>query len=344
MNNENLIQSEIVRIRHHVMKMIYHSGSRSVKIPSIRTMAQELGVANSTVQLAFERMIADGYLISKRGIGTFTNPRAAFSPLSGRPLPLIGLKLSSGDMFFYASFGQRDIAVLMQEFLQHDCNVRFLTYGCNTAEEFRQEVESSGVDALICLQVKPEFVKAAAKVVPTVNIGVPLKGVESLSMGFDKFVARIMDILREKNLPQTAFSLGDWGSLAPFMPQLKAGFGKNLTVTSSPASHEELDEMLTEAFTRKHLPGAIFCASSMIPAIREFAEKQQISEQSLIIVSIDNSVLRLGIEAYYPKSTHETILPEAVKTVFAMLDDPKREITHQVFENVLLFNSLKQKG
>ena len=46
------------------------SGSR---VPSTRTLARRLGLSRNTVALAFESLIADGYLASRVGDGTYVS-------------------------------------------------------------------------------------------------------------------------------------------------------------------------------------------------------------------------------------------------------------------------------
>lgn len=45
---------------------LYGTGT---KLPSIRTCAQTLGVSNTTVELAYQELVADGYICARRGSG-----------------------------------------------------------------------------------------------------------------------------------------------------------------------------------------------------------------------------------------------------------------------------------
>jgi GntR family transcriptional regulator / MocR family aminotransferase len=49
------------------------AGSR---VPSTRTLARRLGLSRNTVALAFDSLIADGYLASRVGDGTYVLDRA----------------------------------------------------------------------------------------------------------------------------------------------------------------------------------------------------------------------------------------------------------------------------
>ncbi len=43
-------------------------------VPSFRDLAAQLGVSKNTVILAYERLISEGYLITRKGLGTFVSP------------------------------------------------------------------------------------------------------------------------------------------------------------------------------------------------------------------------------------------------------------------------------
>ena len=46
-----------MRIRYYVMNLIYRSSGKSVRVPSTRELSRRFGIARSTVQLAFEKLI-----------------------------------------------------------------------------------------------------------------------------------------------------------------------------------------------------------------------------------------------------------------------------------------------
>lgn len=53
----------------------------SEKVPSIRVLAEELGVAKRTVESAYDILIGEGYLISKGAKGTIVNPDLNIKPV-----------------------------------------------------------------------------------------------------------------------------------------------------------------------------------------------------------------------------------------------------------------------
>src|ERR1043166_3619035 len=60
-------------------------GNNSSRLPSSRTLAADLGISRLTVNLAFSKLHAEGYLRSRMGSGTFVSdslPETFLSPRS----------------------------------------------------------------------------------------------------------------------------------------------------------------------------------------------------------------------------------------------------------------------
>ena len=89
MNRADGTMTQQMRIRYFVMNLIYHSAGKSVKVPSTRELAERFGIARSTVQLAFEQLIKDGFLVCRQGATHSTTARTSGvpSPLSPRSSP-----------------------------------------------------------------------------------------------------------------------------------------------------------------------------------------------------------------------------------------------------------------
>src|SRR3978361_1044993 len=72
------------RLRRGILAGSFAGGSR---LPATRALAEELGVARQTVVLAYERLVAEGYVRARTGSGTYVAadlPDAAPEP-SGLP-------------------------------------------------------------------------------------------------------------------------------------------------------------------------------------------------------------------------------------------------------------------
>lgn len=85
-NDQRPLQDQIVAyFRETILSGQMRSGSR---LPPTRELASELGVARNTVALAYERLIAEGYLDSRTGSGTFVTEGLPQGKANGRDLPV----------------------------------------------------------------------------------------------------------------------------------------------------------------------------------------------------------------------------------------------------------------
>lgn len=74
--------------RHVQQAVLSGAFSPGVRLPPTRTMAAELGVSRQTVVFAYERLIGEGYLTTRSGVGTFVStdlPDPLPTPLSPSP-------------------------------------------------------------------------------------------------------------------------------------------------------------------------------------------------------------------------------------------------------------------
>lgn len=86
---------------------IYHTLRRDIagshlpggaRLPSTRELARQLGVARFTVDEAYARLTAEGYVVGKRGSGTYVADHVGLRPPEqeeARPAPTVGRRLSA---------------------------------------------------------------------------------------------------------------------------------------------------------------------------------------------------------------------------------------------------------
>ncbi len=167
--------TEVMKVRHYVMNLIYRSRGEERRIPSVRQLAREFGVANSTVQLALEEMIREKFLVGKPGVGTFTVPGQSFIlPGGGKNTPLIGICIGSGDFFYYGHTGWRLVAEAGRALTDFGCNVRLLAQRTDSPDAVAEEIRHSYLDGFFAIDISnSEVTQAAARVIPTVSFGNP---------------------------------------------------------------------------------------------------------------------------------------------------------------------------
>lgn len=87
-NAEPLYQQIVSALRRRISEGSLAIGTR---LPSSRALAQDLGVARSTVVTAYDQLVAEGFAEPRRGAGIFVCDVAPIRPpeAPSRPLPAV---------------------------------------------------------------------------------------------------------------------------------------------------------------------------------------------------------------------------------------------------------------
>lgn len=193
-NKSEKVLLEVQKIWFRVMSIYYRSGNRAVKIPSSNELAREFNMAPSTVRLAFKKLEKEGYLVMRKGSGTYTNPvKSSQFGVNGRK-PLIGLLLLTGDLFFYLPSILKFISAATEVLAQMNWNVRFITERCASPEETEEVLRHSYLDGLICFSVKPGVAEKAAEILPTVNLNFDVEGVPCVYSAYRPVLEKLREL------------------------------------------------------------------------------------------------------------------------------------------------------
>ncbi|MDD3154318.1 MAG: GntR family transcriptional regulator [Victivallaceae bacterium] len=192
--------SEVEKIWYYVMSILYRAGNRAVRIPSSYELAKEFKLARSTVRIALEKLTREGYLITRRGTGTYTNPKQSVCSETPRK-PLIGLMLLSGNLFFYPTDLQNELECFFGEFKKTNWNFRLLTQRMDSPEEVRTILANSYLDGLITFG-SPSFIPATAtEILPTVHMVYPEDGVTTVYPSYRNMLPKLLELTgRDKDI------------------------------------------------------------------------------------------------------------------------------------------------
>ena len=117
----NLLKStplaEYQQIRKYMVDMILLAGNKPQRVASMRELARHFNVSSTTIQKAMKDLIRDGLLVSRPGIGLFTNPNCAWTDT--RP-PLIGLLPADGRQLYYNSYLWNVTSAIGDEIVDRD--------------------------------------------------------------------------------------------------------------------------------------------------------------------------------------------------------------------------------
>ncbi len=139
-----------MRIRQFVINQVAHAGDKAVKMPSERELCRKFDVARGTVRRAMEDLVREGYLVPKRGMGTFVNPEksGAYRVQLTRN---IGLILSGGMMVNITGNFQQELAGAFAALARQEVSVQFVNFTARRPADTLADVAALGFDGLLWL-------------------------------------------------------------------------------------------------------------------------------------------------------------------------------------------------
>lgn len=277
-------QSETLKLRYFIMNLIYRAGHDSVMIPSSRSLAEQFGLARSTVQLALEKLIRDGFLFSRAGIGTFSNPAHSFAFAGDAPPPLIGLVWGDGKTFFHDHYICRQMAPIGIHITENGWNIRQLTLSASSPEALKDEIGQSHLDGLVWVFPNPDEAETVAEIAAGLPvITVPLSrhdaNLNSVASDFDQAGRRLGEQFLAEKRNRLLFAVSG-RRLISSLDGVRAAYAESGTDFSStvlsdnPAIlRDELDRALASAAVP---PDALFINGRHAGAVMELLRRHRI--------------------------------------------------------------------
>ena len=259
------------------MGILYHAGNASVQIMSSRELATHFGIARSTVSLALKELVDDGFLIPKRGIGNFTNPKM-FSALRKETMPpLIGILQESGRNFFVAKSGWESLQATCDAVVREGYNLRCLQLSGSDEDEVFEEIMHSQVDALIWIDniaLKESLMKRLADAgLPVICDNSDFSQVDTVVYDTNSACYEIGREFAEKNVPAILYALPEW-FVKHDLRIMKQGYldaGKECRITI--ASEWEKSGASLKDYFQIEKKGVVIVNSQRLSLFRELADQ-----------------------------------------------------------------------
>lgn len=140
---------ETLKIRHYIIGLLYEAGKTSVPLMSVRKMAKHFDVAQCTVSAAVKELIEDGYVITRPGVGMFTNPNKLSIARSESEPPLIGVIHGDGRYFYLDQSAWQSLSPLIGALVGRNFNVRQIFFESGDREEIFNEIILTPLDGLV---------------------------------------------------------------------------------------------------------------------------------------------------------------------------------------------------
>jgi hypothetical protein len=149
----SIATSEYMKIRRYVMNLIHLSMGEAAQIPTVQELCSQFNVSRPTVCKAMKALTEDGYVIARRGIGSFTNPNKGnkpFNPIE-KKLPIIGIITGDGMMVHYSSYIAPCLGALLKSISWLPSIVHLLSLSSSDPEQIYRDINNERLDALLWL-------------------------------------------------------------------------------------------------------------------------------------------------------------------------------------------------
>ena len=171
--------SEYIRIRRYVLTLIQKAEGKEVPLPSILELSKLFQVSRPTVSRAMKALTEEGYVIGRRGIGSFANP--AERPYYLGSQPTVGLLNGDGRCVHFDKYLSRIYSHLMMEVTALPALVHQVSLTSGNPDTMFQEIRNEQLDVLIWLginspkenEVRARLIDSGLPVISTENTCCP---------------------------------------------------------------------------------------------------------------------------------------------------------------------------
>lgn len=164
------------------MDLIYRCAGEAVRLPSNKDLAEELGIARSTAQLELKLLLKEGFLETRRGVGTFTVPRIHGDSFQ---VPLIGILDGDGKIIYEPFYRVALKAHVAMALAKHPMVIQEIRLFSERENDQFEELRSIFCDALVCIapqENQAAYLRRLQKYRPVITVDCSLDGIPSVEL------------------------------------------------------------------------------------------------------------------------------------------------------------------
>lgn len=147
-NTRKSTTSEYVRIRKYVHSLIQRSSGEQ-QLPSLSQLCQRFGVSRPTAVKALRALVQEGVLVSKPGLGTFTNLRCEYFSPFALSAPSVGLLFGDGMITYYDQYNGSMLAAMVQQLVNIPVNLHLLNLSSRSPEQMVTDICNEEIQTLV---------------------------------------------------------------------------------------------------------------------------------------------------------------------------------------------------
>lgn len=336
-----------LKIRFEIINMLYQDPVNSIKIPSARELALRFHLSPTTVAQELQKLIREGYLIGRRGSGTYTNPKKVCFIPDSISRKIIGILVGDGRQLIYNAM---DWAMQSWAGMPLSPTVgfpRFITLQAGTSNDIYEELTSQNLSGLIWIHPKPFHLPVIEKLVknnfPVVAIGSETPEIPSISYSFyrsGELIAKCMESEKRHTIFYAPVNDNFW------ILQRKAGIEDysrqhpetGLILRTFP-SIQECAEELEHACSTGNVPDALYGNGGNIFVLLDRLKKHGIDilDHCRLIAEEQHVLYDRTFHGYVLRYPFREIGEKAVEMLDLLLKNPQQKFPVWYAEPEILF-------
>ena len=288
-----------LRVRYGIVELLYRAPSRETQLPSASELASRYNISMSTVNRELKKLVEEGLIIGRQGVGMFTVPNVIKidDRLLGRRL--VGIIYGDGRYLCYGLCEWTFITSCGFALLPGIAHPRYVNLIAGHPDDIAAELQSQSLDGIIAIRPSKNLAQALQTLqshgMPVVAAGSNVEGMPSL-LADHRQAGRDM----ARQLQQRGVRSILWMSFDPICREHLAGLREycaeaNTKIKiSEVANMSEFEAKVSDYAQKNAFPDAVFLHGETICALPSTLQRLGITPPNWLTLSEIESAERLA--------------------------------------------------
>ncbi len=265
-----------LRVRHAVIDLLYRDPLHETALPSASALSEAHHISMSTVNRELKKLVEDGLIVGKRGIGMFTVPGKINFSEKNAGRRLVGLVCGDGRLHYY-DLSHWSFASQCALALPETARCRPVNLISGHAGDIAAELKSQSLDGIIAIwprQGLPEALQILRRSgFPAIAIGHRVESVPSIVFDCREAGRRMAALAQKRNIRSLL-----WMNFDSFCREILMGFSQYFTDTrtkitiTEAANMGEFEEKIKEYAGNGAFPDAVYAHGETACSLRMILE------------------------------------------------------------------------
>ncbi len=341
-----------LKIRFEIVNRLYQTPGRSVKIPSARELAARFHLSPSTVTLELQKLVREGYLIGKRGSGTYTNPDKVHFIPGAISRKVVGILVADGKLLVYDAIDWAVQGWCGMALSPDVARPRFVTLLTASEKNMQEELISQNLSGLVWIHPHWDYYGVIRKLqkngLPTVAVKCNEPDIPSIDYSFFESGSKIAKIAAQEKrrlifyapTNKDIWTLQRVAGIEDYIAHHPEADMKLEVFSSVQNCTEEVEKK----FAAGEIPDVFYCNGEYVFAMLELAKKYRIDIiDRCRLFAEEQHIIKSGkFHGYALRYPFQKIGEKAAEMMEILLENPSARFPVYSVPTELLFINGKE--